>query len=93
MALRKLQVLQASAQNLDGIGDAVGHIVGDRPRKLRLEPGGGAEMMEQVSVCPANLRADGLERHGLGPLAQQETSCRIQSGGPAFLGAETLSVY
>jgi hypothetical protein len=50
-------------------------------------------MVQQIGVRPADLRRDGLERYGLGPLCQEQLARRGKRGGPTFFGAEAGSSY
>ena len=65
---------------LDGLGDASRHSIRDRSGELRLQPGGRAEMMEQVSMGTADLRSDGLEGHGLRAIVQKKLARGLQRG-------------
>ena len=78
---------------LHGVRDAVGDRVGDGFGKLTLETGGRPEMMQEIRVSPADLRGNGLERHGLRSLVEQQLSRGCQGGGTAFFRAETGSSY
>ena len=61
-----------------------GDRIGDRPGKLALQPGGRAEMMEQIGVGAADLRRDRLQRHRLRPLVEQQLARGVECGGAAF---------
>ena len=50
-------------------------------------------MVEQVGVRPADLRRDGLERHRLWALLEQQPARRGKSGGTAFFRREARSSY
>jgi hypothetical protein len=61
----------AGASALDRLGDAGGDRIGDRAGKLALEPGGGAEMVEQIGVGAADLSGYGLQGDRLRALREQ----------------------
>jgi hypothetical protein len=61
----------AGARALDGLSDATGDALGNRLRKLRLEPRRGPEMVEQIGVSAPDLGGDGLQSDGLGSSAQK----------------------
>ena len=67
--------------------------IGDRAAKLALKFGCRAEMMEQVGVGPADLGGDGLQRHGRGPLGQEELPRGFERGGAAFFRAQARPLY
>ena len=77
----------------DRFGDALCNGVGDRPRELALEPGGGAEMMKQIGVSPADLRSDRLQGHGLRPPLNQQLARGGERQGTALFGAEAGTSY
>lgn len=83
----------AGAGALDRFGDAAVDGVRNRLGKRSLEPGGGAEMMEEVGVSAADLGGDGFERHRLRALIDQQLARGAQRGGPAFFRAEARSSY
>ncbi len=64
---------------------------GDRPGKLALEPGGGAEMMEQIGVRSADFRGDRFQRDRLRAIGKQEPARRLDGGGSAFFRAQSLA--
>ena len=86
-------VALADAGAFDGLGDAPGDAVRDGSGKLRLEPGGRAEMVEQVGVGPADLRGDGLERDGLWALLEQQLARGFERDGAALFGVEAFRAY
>ena len=55
----------AGPRELHRFGDARRHRFGDRPGQLGLQPGGRAEMVEEIGVRAADLRRHGLERYRL----------------------------
>jgi hypothetical protein len=76
---------------LDRLGDARGDGLGDRPRKLALKPGGGAEMVQQIGMGAADLGGDGLQRDRLRPGRKQEPPSGRDCGRAALFGAQSLS--
>src|SRR5205823_14968708 len=83
----------AGPREFDGPGNARRHRFGDGAGELGLQPGGRAEMVEQIGVGEADLRRDGLQRDGLWALAKQELTSGLDRGGPARFRAEALACY
>ena len=83
----------ARASALDRVRNAVGDRIRDRPGKLALKPGGGPEMVKQICVRPTDLGRDGLQRHRLRPLVEQQLPCCRKSNGSAFFRAEAGPSY
>ena len=83
----------AAARALDNLSDAHRDSFGDRPRELRLQAGGRAEMMQQIGVSPADRCGHRLQRDRLWPPLEQDGARSLQSGKPAFLGAQALATY
>lgn len=77
----------------DGLGDASGDPLGDRAGKLRLESGGGPEMVKEVGVRSSDLGGNRLQGHGLRALFEQQLPSGLQCGGPAFPGVEAFAAY
>ena len=50
-------------------------------------------MMKEVGMRPADLGGNGFQGHGLGAVPQQQFAGGRQSGGPAFLGAQSFADY
>jgi hypothetical protein len=87
------RVALAVPRTFDRLGDPAGDAAGDRARKLGLEPGGRAEMMEQVGVGAADLGSDRLQRNGLRSLLEQQPRSGVERGGPALFRAEAPPSY
>jgi len=63
---------QADDARADGFGEAAG--------QRALEPGGRAEMVQQIGVGAADPGGDGLQRHCLRPGLDQDRASRLQRG-------------
>ena len=83
----------AGARAFDRLGDAAGDAIGDRSGELRLKPGGGSEMVEQVGVRAADLGSDRLQGHRLRTLLEQQLPRGLQRGGAAFLRVQAFTAY
>ncbi len=83
----------ADARAFDRLGDATGDATGNRSGKLRLQPGGGSEMVQQVRVRASDLGSDRLQRDRLRTLLQQQLARSLQRGGPAFLRVKASTAY
>jgi hypothetical protein len=44
-------------------------------------------------VGSPNFRGDGLQRHGLRAVGEQNPACRFESDGSAFLRVEAFAAY
>ena len=83
----------AGAGTCHGFGNAPGDPARDGSRKLRLQPGRGAEMVEQVRMGPPDFRSNGLERDGLRAFFEQQLPGRFECGGSALFGVEAFTAY
>ena len=83
----------AGAGALDRCGDTGGDRFGDRTRKLALQSGGGAEVVEEIGMGAADLGGDGLERDRLRAVAEEQAARGLERGGPARFRAEASAVY
>lgn len=75
----------------DGIGDARGHRIRDRARERSLEASSRPKMVKQIGVGSSNLGGDGLQRHRLRAVGDEQAPRRVDRGRPALLGAQSLS--
>lgn len=87
------RVCLAGTGPFDGGGDARGDRFGNCSRKLALEPRRGAEMVEQICVCSANLGGNRLQGHRLGPVSEKEAARGLNRGRAALFGAQSFSSY
>ena len=83
----------AAACALHCLGDAARDPLGDGQSKLSLKAGGRSEMMKQIGVGPADLSCNGLERHRLRTLFEQQPPRGFQRGGAAFPGVQAFTAY
>ena len=83
----------ALALALDDPGDLGRDPLADQPRELALEPGGRAEMVEEVAVGLADPGADRLQSHRLRPRFDQQSPRGLQRGGTALLRREAFTPY
>ena len=73
-------------RRLDPLADGDRQMLGEG----LLQPGGRAEMVQQVGVSPPDPRGDRLQGYRLRPFLDQQGACRLDSSLPAFLVAEAF---
>ena len=74
-------------------GDAGDDPLADQGGEGRLEPGGRAEMVEQVGVGLADLGRHGLQGDRLRALLDQQPAGRFERRRAALLRAQTFTNY
>lgn len=83
----------ALSSTLNRLGYPRSDPIPDVACKLRLKPGGGAEMVEQIRVGLADPGPDGLQSHRLGAGFDQQLARGFERDKPALRLGEALTSY
>lgn len=81
-----------AAGAVDGLGDALRDARGDVLGERGLEACGGAEVVEEVGMALAHLRGNGLERHRLRAVGDEQGARGGERGGAAGAGRQSGSI-
>ena len=87
------RIALARPRPLDRLGDAGRDRFGDGARKLSLKPCRRAEMVKQVGVGASDFGGDGLQRHCLWTVGEQQPARGLNRGGAALSRAQSFATY